>query len=63
MRGLSIVCIVPQIYDDDRLSVPSSYGRIHRDPFAPFVNNRSVCLVNMSKNVHPAFLELVQRRG
>jgi hypothetical protein len=59
---VTVVLYLLQIYDDC-LSVSSSHGCVHRNAFTPFVNNRSVSLMNVSENVHLAMPELLQHRG
>ena len=49
--------IMLQIYDHG-LSVSSNHGCVHRNASSPFVNNRSVSLMDVSENVHPALPEL-----
>ena len=60
LRNGGIIKVL-QIYDDG-LSVSSGHRCVHRNALTPFMNHRSVCLMNVSENVHPAFLKLVQRR-
>jgi len=49
------IIIVLQIYDDG-LSVPSCHGCVHRHAVTASMNHCSVCLVNVSENVHLALL-------